>query len=104
MHQRRLAIIAYDIVNDHRRRQLHNALKAWSVGGQKSVHEAYLSLSEAEELFVHLGQWVRPEEDSLLLFFPVSSRAIYRFGKGEELASTYPLLVSPPPSRESVSL
>lgn len=65
--QRHAAIIAYDIVADSRRRQVHRCLKAWGLAAQYSLFECQLGPREAEELFLQLTRLIDPQEDSLLL-------------------------------------
>lgn len=65
--KRNAAIIAYDIVADPRRRQVHRCLKAWGLASQYSLFECQLGAREAEELFLQLTRLINPKEDSLLL-------------------------------------
>ncbi len=65
--KRSTAIIAYDIVSDTRRRQVHRCLKGWGLTAQYSLFECQLGSREAEELFLQLTQLIDPQTDSLLL-------------------------------------
>lgn len=73
--QRHTAIIAYDIVADSRRRQVHRCLKAWGLASQYSLFECQLGSREAEELFLQLSHLIEPQEDSLLLAWLDKRRA-----------------------------
>lgn len=65
--KRNPAVIAYDIVSNRRRRQARRCLKTWSLDGQYSLFECELSVPEATELFLQLGEIIDPDEDKLLL-------------------------------------
>lgn len=73
--QRHSAIIAYDIVGDSRRRQVHRCLKSWGLASQYSLFECQLANREAEELFLQLSQLIDPNEDCLLLVWMDRKRA-----------------------------
>lgn len=65
--KRHAAIIAYDIVSNSRRRQVHRCLKTWGLASQYSLFECQLGSQEAEELFLQLTHLIDTQEDSLLL-------------------------------------
>ena len=73
--QRHIAVIAYDIVGDARRRQEHRCLKAWGLASQYSLFECQLASREAEELFLQLTGLIDPQEDSLMLAWMDKQRA-----------------------------
>ena len=64
---RRPAIVAYDIRADSTRTQVLRVLREWRLDGQLSVHECWLTPSEATELFLQLGAAIDPATDRLLL-------------------------------------
>ncbi len=63
----RIAVIAYDIACDRRRRAVHRALWRWRIDGQYSLHECVLSPLQAEQLFIQLAAMIDPLADRLLL-------------------------------------
>lgn len=64
---RKAAVIAYDIENDLRRRQVARCLRTWRLDGQYSLFECRLTQTEAEELFLQLAALIDPGKDALLL-------------------------------------
>ncbi|WP_044413449.1 CRISPR-associated endonuclease Cas2 [Thiomicrospira microaerophila] len=74
------AIIAYDIVCNKRRRQVHKSLIRWRISSQKSVHECLLNRQEAQALFIELGEKIDPATDRLLLAWLNNDRHIYTQG------------------------
>ena len=79
------AIIAYDISDNKTRKRIHKILKAWRIGGQKSVHECLLTFRQAEELFLQLGQEIDQGTDKLLLAWIAPGRPAFSRGKGSIL-------------------
>ncbi|MBE2294543.1 MAG: CRISPR-associated endonuclease Cas2 [Phycisphaerales bacterium] len=75
-------IIAYDISANATRRQIYKILLEWRLDGQKSVHECVLSITEAQELFIQLGQAIDPATDRLLLAWVAPRRPLYTCGVG----------------------
>jgi CRISPR-associated endonuclease Cas2 len=73
--KRNAAVIAYDIVEDSRRRQVHRCLKAWGLASQYSLFECQLTSSDAAALFQQLTDLVDTQTDSLLLAWMDNSRA-----------------------------
>ncbi|PID64653.1 MAG: CRISPR-associated endonuclease Cas2 [Gammaproteobacteria bacterium] len=65
--KRKPTIIAYDITDNKRRRQLFRCLKKWKLDAQYSVFECMLTDAEAKELFLQLTNLMETKEDSLLL-------------------------------------
>jgi CRISPR-associated protein Cas2 len=64
---RRLHLVAYDIASRRRRRLALRAAKAHGLGGQKSVHECWLSRRERRELDQALRRIIAAEQDRLLI-------------------------------------
>lgn len=79
---RQPAVIAYDIRADRTRRRVCQILLEWRLDGQKSVHECTLSVSEAQELFIQLGQAIDPATDHLLLAWITPRRPMRVRGVG----------------------
>ena len=69
------AIIAYDIVEDSRRRQVHRCLKKWGLASQYSLFECQLGSREAEELFLQLSKLIDTQTDNLMLAWIDKKRA-----------------------------
>ncbi len=67
MSVRKAVVIAYDIADRKSRNRVLRILKEWRIDGQKSVHECWLTIREAEEIFLQLVEWIDPETDLLLL-------------------------------------
>ncbi|QTA81766.1 CRISPR-associated endonuclease Cas2 [Desulfonema limicola] len=84
MSRLRKIIIAYDISRNKTRRMVHNILKSWRIGGQKSVHEAYLDSNQAQELFIQISRKLNPKTDSLMMAWIESHRKILFRGLGKE--------------------
>lgn len=49
--KRNAAVIAYDIVEDSRRRQVHRCLKAWGLAAQYSLFECQLKIGVFAALY-----------------------------------------------------
>ena len=84
--KRQPVIVAYDISDHASRRRVFRILKEWRIEGQKSVHECYLTRSEAEELFLQLGQILDQRSDHLLMAWLDQSRKGLARGKGRVFA------------------
>lgn len=62
---RDLYLVSYDVSHPKRLKRVHRAVRAYSTGGQKSVHECWLSESERAALKGILRSLIHPREDSL---------------------------------------
>lgn len=80
MAKRTLWLVAYDVRSPSRLAAVLDAVKAWSTGGQRSVHECWLSAAELACLRAGLVALIAPEEDSLLLIAPDPSRGVRTLG------------------------
>ena len=67
MTQRDLYLAAYDIVRNRRRRAALALVRAYATGGQKSVHEVFLTTSERHELLHEMSLILDEETDRFLL-------------------------------------
>jgi CRISPR-associated protein Cas2 len=65
--RRPLHVVAYDIADPGRLARVHDAVKAFSTGGQKSVHECFLSEGELAALRGELVREMDAAEDSILV-------------------------------------
>lgn len=81
-------VIAYDISSNRRRRRVHRILSEWRIDGQLSVHECRLTRTQAEELFLQLGEAIDPQTDSLLLAWLFMRRQAMARGRGSVAALT----------------
>jgi CRISPR-associated protein Cas2 len=63
---RELYLVAYDIREAKRLRQMLAVLKEYTSGGQKSVFECYLTAKERRELLSRAGQTMDEDVDALL--------------------------------------
>lgn len=64
---RSLYLAAYDVADDRRLRAALQCVRAFATGGQKSVHECWLSAAEKGDLLATMAQILWEEEDSFLL-------------------------------------
>lgn len=64
---RELWLVAYDVRCPRRLRETLQAVRGFSTGGQKSVHECWLSAMERRLLRARLAAVIDPREDSVLL-------------------------------------
>lgn len=65
---RRLYLVAYDITDDRRLNSVRYFLKGYSMGGQRSVYECFLSDSERAEVIGALERLIEAEEDRVHIF------------------------------------
>jgi CRISPR-associated protein Cas2 len=77
MAKRSLWIAAYDVSDTRRLRDALNIVTAFSSGGQKSCHEAWLTPAEVNALEDQLVDSLNPDEDRWGLF-PIGPRPITR--------------------------
>ena len=80
MSTRTLWLIAYDIRCPTRLREVLALVKAWSSGGQRSVHECWLTRGELAGLRSALAATIRRREDSVVLLAPDPSRGVRTLG------------------------
>lgn len=80
--ERKPVIVAYDVADNRRRRQIQRTLREWRLDGQRSVCECRLTDAEAEELFVQLGAILDTGTDRLLLAWVHERRAALARGRG----------------------
>lgn len=65
---RTLYLIAYDITSERRLNRVHEFLKGYSTGGQKSVYECFLTDGELRLVTGRLKRLVCPAEDRIHIF------------------------------------
>lgn len=66
MDKRGLYLVAYDIRHPRRLRKVLRIVKAYATGGQKSVHECFLSVAERAELRRVLAKRIDAATDSVI--------------------------------------
>lgn len=77
---RTLHVVAYDVCDPRRLRRVLNVVKAYSTGGQKSVHECWLTAAERDVLRAQLLAEIDPREDSVLLIRPEPHAPVHCLG------------------------
>ena len=79
---RPLYIVAYDIRDPGRLRRVHHVVKGYSTGGQKSVHECFLSEGELSALRRDLWGVMDSQEDSLVILRLDPRMGVHVLGRG----------------------
>lgn len=72
---KRFIVVAYDIEDDKKRRNVVKLLQPWGVRVNKSVFECFLSDTELEKLKKKLIKIVKKWED-VILFYPLCKECI----------------------------
>lgn len=62
-------VISYDIPEDKRRNKVHKALKSYGQWIQYSVFECDLSATQYAKLQARLSKLIKPDQDSIRLYF-----------------------------------
>lgn len=78
---RQLFLVAYDVRNNRRLYRVHQVLKEFACGGQKSAFECYLSPAERKELLGRVTQEMDEDEDAFLIIRLPSRDAVETLGK-----------------------
>lgn len=65
---RTLYLIAYDVREDRRLTAVHNLLKGYSTGGQKSAYECFLTDGELNHVKRHIEGLILDAEDRVHIF------------------------------------
>lgn len=82
MSQRTLYLAAYDVSDEGRLRAALHVVRAYASGGQKSVHEVWLSWVEKGELIATMAQILHPSADSFLLIQLDARQTVHTLGLG----------------------
>ena len=82
MSNRHLWLVAYDVREPDKLRNVLFQVKSWSTGGQRSVHECWLTAAELAALCGRLCDCIEPRCDSLLLVPTDRARATRTLGVG----------------------
>ena len=71
---RHLFIIGYDIASNRRRRKALKAVKGHAIGGQKSVHQCWLTSGDLQQAMATLRGLIEPSTDRVV-FLRLDPRA-----------------------------
>jgi CRISPR-associated protein Cas2 len=82
MANRSLYLAAYDVADRARLRAALNLVKGYSTGGQKSVHECFLSGGERARLVRDVASVLDAGDDSFLLLRLDPRAHVFTLGKG----------------------
>jgi len=82
MANRSLYLAAYDVADARRLRAALALVKGYSTGGQKSVHECFLSGAERARLLRDLARELNEADDSFLLLRLDPRARVLTLGKG----------------------
>ncbi|MDW8126089.1 MAG: CRISPR-associated endonuclease Cas2 [Geminicoccaceae bacterium] len=80
MSKRLLYLVCYDVRCPRRLKRVLEVVKAWSTGGQKSVHECWLDALELRRLERELSAVIDRAEDSLLILRPDLAAGVRTLG------------------------
>ena len=79
---RHLFIIGYDIASNRRRRKALKAVKGHAIGGQKSVHQCWLTSGDLQQAMATLRGLIEPSTDRVV-FLRLDPRAmVHTLGVG----------------------
>jgi len=82
---KKTAIIAYDIVDNKKRRKLFRCLQSWKLSSQYSVFECQLNKKQSEELLLQLCDMIDEKQDKLLFIWLDSKRPAQALTRCAEL-------------------
>jgi CRISPR-associated protein Cas2 len=80
METRSLYLAAYDVADPRRLRAALDLIKGYSTGGQKSVHECFLTEGERAQLLADMALVLEEDEDSFLLLRLDPGARVYTLG------------------------
>ena len=84
METRSLNLAAYDVAHPRRLRAALELVKGYSTGGQKSVHECFLTAGEKAHLLHDMALVLEEDEDSFLLLRLDPRARVVTLGKAIE--------------------
>lgn len=79
---RRLYLACYDIADDKRLKQALKAVRCFATGGQKSVHEVWLTNAEKQQLLATMTTIVDSHHDQFLLVRLDPRQQVHTLGVG----------------------
>lgn len=77
--KRSLYLVAYDVREPRRLKQILHTVKNFACGGQKSVFECWLTVGEKQQLLT-LCKIILVEEDAFLLVQVGVNKTVYQLG------------------------
>jgi CRISPR-associated protein Cas2 len=77
-----LYLAAYDISDQGRLRAALHCVRAYATGGQKSVHEVWLTPAEKGQLLGDMGYILEEDTDSFLLIRLDARQTVHTLGLG----------------------
>lgn len=87
--QRKLYLVAYDVMDSKRLRQVRKCLIGYKVGGQKSVFEMWITPTELIHIQRDLTNIMDTETDRLNIFALDARMEMKIFGKAQSFDQTY---------------
>lgn len=81
--QRTHYLIAYDICDSNRLRQVHKKIESYVVSGQKSFYDCWLTKHELLKLKAELTNRIKPVEDRIYIFQLHENSEKLLFGKAK---------------------
>ena len=81
MKNRKLYLISYDISSPKRLKAALKATRDYATGGQKSVHECWMTDAERGDLLATLSQIIDEAHDSLICIHLDSRQSVITLGK-----------------------
>ena len=84
METRSLYLAAYDVADPRRLRRALDLVKGYSTGGQKSVHECFLTVGERAKLIRDMAGILVEVDDSFLLLRLDPRARVHTLGKAIE--------------------
>jgi CRISPR-associated protein Cas2 len=88
METRSLYLVAYDVAHPRRLRATLELVRGYSTGGQKSVHECFLTAGEKARLLQDMALVLEEDEDSFLLLRLDPRARVLTLGKALEPMDT----------------
>ena len=87
--QRKLYLVAYDVMDPKRLRRVRKYLIGYKVGGQKSVFEMWITPTELVRIQRDLTNIMDTENDRLNIFALDARMEVTIFGKAQSFDQTY---------------
>jgi len=84
METRSLYLAAYDVAETRRLKRALDLVKGYSTGGQKSVHECFLTAGERAKLIRDMARTLMEADDSFLLLRLDPRARVFTLGKAVE--------------------
>lgn len=82
MPKRQLYLVCYDIADHTTRRHALKLVRRYAMGGQKSVHECWLTAKERDALFADLSYLTNEHTDSIVIVRLDPRQLSYALGGG----------------------